>query len=399
MRAEEAAFPPPAHTPHRPDTFEDRHRCPRRPSRHGPRCRATVSEYDPGRAPTLARRSATRRCPIDTAALPRFSWSHSRDRTFARCARRYYLRYYAGAGGWREDADPATRAAYCLRHLITLELALGIELHERAREMAGAVRARRPVPSAETLRARTRSAMNRLYARHDVAAFLTDPKRSPVRMEVFYERGTDPDRLARLREKMELCLEALCGCALWSELAEIRPEDVLLVDRLSAFALDGVTVYAAPDLVYRTGEGHVIVEWKTGPDPGVREQTALYGLFVREGLGASDAEGRFQVRLFRLDLATEERWEIGASDLAGAEARVRDGAATMRRLLRDAEANAPKPIESFPLTPHRGQCSLCPFWAICEDEIRTSAPAGLSGSIAPSAGQALPTDTAPERTA
>ena len=129
------------------------------------------------------------------------------------CARRYYLRYYAGAGGWRENADADTRIAYCLRHLLTLELALGIEL-----------------------------------------------------------------------------------------------------------------------------------------------------------------PGRLRVRLFRLDLATEETWEITAPDLEAAEARVQHSVAAMRCLLQRPEANIPEPMNAFPLTSSRGQCPVCPFWALCEDQLRNSGP-------------------------
>ena len=314
---------------------------------------------------------------MNAACLPPFSWSHTRDRIFSTCARRYYLRYYAGAGGWRTDADPACRQAYALRHLTTFELALGLEIHQRAREIAAAVREHRAPSTLAALRERTRAAMNQLYRRRDVEAFLADPKRFPLRMEVFYGRGTDPERLERVRAKMELCLEALHGCCLWGDLAELGRRDILMVDRLSTLTVDDIPVYAAPDLVYRSDTGHIIVEWKTGRDPLVREQTALYGLFVRDGLGVPCAEGRLHVRLFRLDLATEETWEITAPDLEAAEARVQHSVAAMRCLLQGPEANMPEPKSAFPLTSSRGQCPRCPFWALCEGEIRNSGPAAF----------------------
>ena len=83
------------------------------------------------------------------APHPEFSWSHSRDRALAECARAYFWQYYGSHGGWLPDAPQQARQAYALKQLTTFPLIVGSAVHECARDYALAVRKGAPRPSFE----------------------------------------------------------------------------------------------------------------------------------------------------------------------------------------------------------------------------------------------------------
>ena len=78
---------------------------------------------------------------------PEFSWSHSRDRSLAECARAYFWRYYGSHNGWLPDAPEEASVAYALKQLTTFPMILGTAIHACARDCALAVRQGAPRPS------------------------------------------------------------------------------------------------------------------------------------------------------------------------------------------------------------------------------------------------------------
>ncbi len=84
------------------------------------------------------------------APYPEFSWSHSRDRTLAECARAYFWRYYGGHRGWSSEASEEARLAYALKQLTSFPMIVGTAVHDCARECTEAVRRGTPRPSFDT---------------------------------------------------------------------------------------------------------------------------------------------------------------------------------------------------------------------------------------------------------
>jgi hypothetical protein len=307
------------------------------------------------------------------ANRPPLAWSLARQAVFDRCRRRYLLRYYVGWGGWSIDAPPLTRLAYALSKLTTLQLALGASIHEAARDIATAVLNRRPRPALQEIRTRIRGTLNAVVrSSRDVEAFLLQPRINPMLQEVYYGGGLSAEAIARTAERLDLCTEALVRTPLWEEIESLPPSSILLIDTLEIHRLDGTPVYAAPDLAYLSGpKTATIVDFKTGNarEEDIRSQLALYALAVREKLGTAAPES-WRGRAILLEQDTELTCDLTTEDLDYARVHAREGYSAMLAMLLDEETNIPCPPEAFPLTARRGSCPACPFWAICEDEVR-----------------------------
>lgn len=316
----------------------------------------------------------------EVRAHPEFSWSVARHRTLCDCPRRYLYTYYTAHIGWLPEAEPDARAAYTLKQLVTLPMALGAAVHRRAVEVAAAVRARRRPPERAVLVRRTRQELNALcLASQDRDAFLRSPRRSPMLLEVYYQGRLTPAAVARASERLEQCLLTLEGCALWDDLRALPPTDVLVLDSPVTYQVHGVTVYAAPDLLYRADGGWTVVDFKTGRAADVLSQLAVYACYVEHGLGVPDAADRTSARVVSLAEARDETTPFAAEDLDAALEGVRDSVRLMRSYLADVPANVPKPRTAFPLAPSPARCATCQFLELCRSEL----PADVLGAFAP----------------
>ncbi len=272
---------------------------------------------------TEHRASAHSRCA--RRAAPTFGWSHTRQRTLDACARRYYWAYYAGHNGWERGAPAPARLAWTLKHLTTYALALGATLHEQAQRVARAARDGHPPPTYHALRASAAAALNALYTRsNDRAAFLAAPARHAITVDAYYGRRPASALFERLRDKLGRCLANLLDQPLWDELAGLPAGAVHAVDAMATVPVDGVPVYAVPDLVFRALPTRwVVVDWKSGEDDGAAAQLAVYALALRDGLGLDACE--YEGRVVRLDTGRTEVVQLMSDDLDAARRRLHAG--------------------------------------------------------------------------
>jgi hypothetical protein len=293
------------------------------------------------------------------------------------CERRYYLNYYGANNGWRADGSPDAQLAWRLKRLTTLYMALGQAVHHRARELATAYLLRATPPTLEMALRRTRSDLNSLWrSSRDRDGFLRNPKRFPMLQAVYYGRSIDVEQLARIQDRLTRCLTHLYACPLWNELLTLPATDILVVEELASFLVDGVKVYVQPDLVYRSLQDGLwtVVDWKSGATTGLREQLALYALYVRDHLRLPLADGRVRCRVVKLGEGSELGYWVTPEDMAAAESRIRAGVERMRSLLADPVANVPLPREHFRLAENRAACESCRFLEMCRVELKATSP-------------------------
>lgn len=305
--------------------------------------------------------------------FPDFAWSRSRQRDLEHCARRYYWRVYGSWKGWDESAPSPARLAYRLKQLSTLDMAFGRAVHRRAFELVEAARSDRDLPSAETMRQRTRAELATLYRRRR-EAFVEDPKRRPMLRSGYYGAGPDEGALQRLREKLEACLPNLRGLDLWRRVRE-REVQVLYVEdpdgefRPPQVEIEGADVYARPDLVLRSWSDDALelVEWKTGrPREDDAEQLDAQGLWVRATLDTD----RCRATIHYLSEGTAREELVGPERLSERAARIAEQIERMRSFVADPAVNRPKERDAFPLAADRWTCRRCPFFELCEEELR-----------------------------
>lgn len=304
---------------------------------------------------------------------PEFGWSHSRDRVLTECRQAYYLRYYASHNGWERGAPPEAHRAWALGKLATVPSALGTAVHQRALECVAAVVAGTALPSEEVLVERTRSDLNRLRAMRDRAAFLHRPKQRPMLLEVYYAGRVSAEVVERTRAKLAQCIRHLVDSPLWADLRRCLDAggEARTIDGHQSFTLDGLTVFGAPDLVYRDGPDArpVLVDWKTGRLDGVVDQVAVCGLLVRDHLGWPPVDGVYTARVIGLAEGAEHQFPVDAGDLAEAEARIRASVERMRALLADPERNVARSPDAFPMKWGGWRCGSCPYRELCRARI------------------------------
>jgi len=304
---------------------------------------------------------------------PNFSWSHSRDRSLAECARAYFWRYYGSHRGWEPDAPDDARRAYALKQLTTFPMIVGTAIHACARDCAMAVRQGGTPPPFEVMLARVSDALNRaVIGSHHRGLFLRDPKRVVMLRDAWYSGRADSSGLPGALTKARLCLRALEESAVWEDLAQCRTEWIAVPDGPEAFVHEGWPIYAGPDLVYRPdGRKVVILDWKTGDDSDVELQIPVYALYCRTVLGLPFRDDEWFGRVVNLSTGEDRTYEISRLDMMGAAERVRHSVEAMQSLLVDPDLNVPLTIQEFPIIdPERGRiCQYCPFMELCEADL------------------------------
>jgi CRISPR/Cas system-associated exonuclease Cas4 (RecB family) len=312
---------------------------------------------------------------------PTFSWSSSRERTLDECNRRYHHQYYGSWSGWAPDAPESARATYAAKQLTSVPEMIGQVVHQRALELAGAIRDEQPWPAVEEVIQRSRDAMNRVNAASaDRAAFLRSPKHHPMFTERYLDLLLSSEKLARYAARLRECVTNLYDWPGWADVAACGRRDILTFSSMAAVEFEGHPLYAAPDLVYRLPNSEwTVVDYKTSralTDPD-RAQIAVYYLYlILSGVIARDDV--IYGRLVNLVAPENEVFRLTARDLEAAERRIRESTWKMRGLLveMDATRNVALPIEHFPLTPVRERCRWCKFQAICGAEIEAAETCG-----------------------
>ncbi len=304
---------------------------------------------------------------------PPFSWSRSRHGTLEICPRRYFWHYYGSWGGWEEEADEEARRAWLLKKLTGLRAELGRSVHRRAFEVGFRAAQGLELPAADELEARTRRELNRVVAAsRDRGAFLASPSHHPYLRSAWYGDGPGEEEIEAVRERLEPTHRHLVDHPIWAEVGAGRLE-VLHLDDPDVrpepdFALDGVPVYAEPDLLLRRVEDdrRIVVDWKSGRERrGDLWQVGLYGLFLRETRRIRACEGRVEY----LARGESEAIELGPELIDRAEDRARESIGEMRELLEDPSKNRPRAREAFPMVDRSDVCRWCDFYELCEPEL------------------------------
>jgi CRISPR/Cas system-associated exonuclease Cas4 (RecB family) len=307
---------------------------------------------------------------------PEFSWSQSRRSMFRECPRRYFWNYYGAHNGWLRDAPEEARTAWRLKKISNLHMTLGNVVHDVAAEAIQRVRGGGDVPSGPELIEAGRSRMNRAWQQsRQREDWERNPGRHPMMMEFYRGTGPSQDLVVKIRERLYACLRHLPASESFREAVESPQVEVKEVDRLDYLDLDGIKLYARPDLLYRLGDAWRIVDWKTGGRAaGHAAQLRTYAVYLRErpDLPAGPIIGRLEY------LSDGESISVPITDRDIAEERraIQDSVENMRTYLAEPLRNAAKPMSEFPLTDNRRWCSSCNFFELCEDELAATENTG-----------------------
>ncbi len=229
--------------------------------------------------------------PRERTEYPEFSWSYSRREKLRECPRKYYYHYYASHNGWEDDAPENARLAYRLKKLTSLPLEIGDAVHKAA--SVGIRRARHSgiVPTEDELYRVMFLQLETAWRQSwDLAEWECSPGTRKMLREFYYNLGP----IASRREQIRECLRNLLRSSGFQQ--AVSALEIVVNDdkKFRTFDVNGISVYAVPDLVYTTVDGSwVVVDWKSGySQHGGREQLLVYALYVHRTYGVP----LFQIR-------------------------------------------------------------------------------------------------------
>lgn len=313
---------------------------------------------------------------FEVRPYPDFSWSQSRRSLFRECPRKYYWNYYGSHNGWLDEAPDEARAAWRLKKISNLHMTLGNVVHEIAASALGRVRGGEEPPTGPELIEEGRGRLNRIWVlsqQHE--AWERSPGRHPMLMEFYRGNGPSGDLVRQIRDRLYDCLRNLPESESFREAIEAPRVEIREVDRLDFVELEGVKLYAQPDLLYRLGDAWRIVDWKTGGKAGGHApQLRTYALYLRTR--GDLPPGPIIGRLEYLKDGEALSLPISDRDVAEEKQSILDSVAAMRTYLEDPLRNAPKPREAFPLAEDPHRCPSCNFFELCEEELAGAEPVG-----------------------
>lgn len=300
-----------------------------------------------------------------------FAWSWSRHRAFYSCPRKHYWDYYGYWGGWKSDAPKEAALAYRLKKIRSVSMLVGGMLHEvvsehlHLRPEAGG-----PVPAEQIHDEVERRVLKRLReSRNRDWERFGDLKRNAILFEDYYGPGlSESDRDNALTLTRE-CAEGFAKSVYARRAFAVPKKRLRIVDPANfdqmKITVDGVLVFAAPDLVVQDDEGLAhIVDWKTGKsDKTDVAQLAVYGLYVAERLGVPLENVVAHIVYVRGGAV--ERHDNLRDSVAEARRRISTFTADIRSRLTDIENNIAGDIARFPMTDNRVLCRRCKFQEIC----------------------------------
>ena len=151
----------------------------------------------------------------------------------------------------------------------------------------------------------------------------------------------------------------------WRELQALPDDDLLAVERRAHFTLDGLKVFAVPDLVVRRGGQLLVYDWKTGAaDPAEhRAQLGVYALLALDRWPTSpdaiEAVAYNPVHDRRASFA------FTADDFETLRDFIRDSADEMLFPLENPETNDAGDGANFDCADDETPCKTCPFLRAC----------------------------------
>jgi CRISPR/Cas system-associated exonuclease Cas4 (RecB family) len=306
-----------------------------------------------------------------------FSWSKSRHERFAECRRSYYFNYYRSWGGWADDAPREIHELYILKKLSNRYTWSGSMVHAAIRGVLTAIRHAKRLEPARVID-RVYRVMREDFAFSRGKAFWTQRRRKDFLGLVEHEYAEEVADAAWKQnwDNVRTGLEWWFASR-WPKIAgQLKHEQWLEVDVMdfdrSFFQLDGVRVFAAPDLalIGKDGSG-VIVDWKTGKArEGYDDQVLGYALYLQDRYRLPSEAMR--AYLVYVNEGVEQQVAIEPARLVAFKEKFSSSVGQMRALLKDAAGNVPLPEEHFVRTTDLATCARCAFRRPCgrEEDIK-----------------------------
>ena len=296
-----------------------------------------------------------------------FSWSRSRARSLESCARQYWIHYYGSWGGWERNAPTDARQAYLLKQVVSRQMWVGSEVHDRVRKCLKILKAGQ-TPTLDEQMDSLVEHMRRQFRESRTGDWVHNPKRILRLFEHEYALTIADEKWVEIRERAKNCLRGFFESPYFELAKSLPPERWLAVEDLDQFDFEGTPVWVALDFAFRREDGGcTIVDWKTGEHDEPEDhllQMHTYALHAQQKWGIPFE----RQRLVAFSLARHHGDELAVDEAALERSReaIRASIAGMRERLVDADAarNVAE-RDAFPMTDDRRTCRWCNFRRLC----------------------------------
>jgi len=297
-----------------------------------------------------------------------FSWSVSRDSLFKECRRKYYYNYYGSWGGWdRNHRDKTTRILYVLKNLQNRWQWKGSTVHHEIErvltELVSTGRLTAVEKSlnrvTEMMRSEFKYSRGGLYWQKDGSL-----RNVTALFEHEYKTGTTGETWKRTHDEAVQCLENFFRSEVLEKIKKLPKEKILSIESMtaSAFSFNPEKVFVKLDLAYESGDGVVIVDWKTGAGESDKLQFLVYTIFAFEELEVPLE----QISLIEYNLLGDgpRAHRFSDRELNDAVEYINRSIADMKGMLADPDENTAV-MTDFPRTENERTCETCGFKKIC----------------------------------
>ncbi|HAL91420.1 MAG TPA: hypothetical protein DCM68_00110, partial [Verrucomicrobia bacterium] len=273
--------------------------------------------------------------------------------------------YYGAWGGWEETAPARTRELYRLKRLSTRQQWAGHHAHQAIEFLLKNARRDPAGEIAASAEPRQIELMRREFRDSRSGAYRADPVHIPGLFEHEYHLEIPAAEWKAIVDRVSGAIRRFLASDLWQELRGLPDEAFLAVERRAHFLLDGLNVFAVPDLVVRRGGQVLIYDWKTGSTALAehRPQLGIYALLALDRWTAAPDE--IEAIAYNPVLGQRETFAYTADDLETLREFIRDSADEMLFPLEHPESNEAGDGSNFDCTESEEPCKTCPFLRAC----------------------------------
>jgi hypothetical protein len=297
-----------------------------------------------------------------------FSWSKSRDNTFQYCKRQYYNHYYGSWGGWDWNAPQEVRELYVMKNLKTIPIWIGSITHHAIERAFQQRMGSGEFPEADEIRDWAEKSMLSGWHMSLSGNYRRSPKKNLGLAEHYYKAGIgEQDRNAAIARVLD-CIDRFYLSETFTTFNAAPGMEILEVEKLDNFDLEGIKVWVACDLVFRQEGETLIVDWKTGRevDPADNLQLVVYAMYaLAKNWVRTPAE--LLLRYEHLPEAEHHDARVSPGDLRQSTVYILHSAGEMKACLVDADRNTAT-SDDFPKTEILKKCQWCNFRRACGRE-------------------------------
>lgn len=303
-----------------------------------------------------------------TKLINEFCWSKSQDEMFRECRRRYYYARHGAWEGWPGGSGgPQARELYRLKQLKTGRMWLGESVHTAIEQVLKRMRRGETAPRQAALEMLSER-MRRDFRNSRAGRHEKDPKRVCRLFEHEYGLRVRDATWSELHDTARRCLSNFFDTRIYRRLARLKPDQWRAVETLEQFDFEGTKLFVKLDCAIATGDGLLIIDWKTGREEDVdfEVQVGTYCLFAMnrwkcppEKIEALQVELAIPKEIPHRGLAAKAGWTIHY---------IRNSITAMKAALRDPERNIAEESD-FPRVNTPRSCSWCGFKRVCKPPV------------------------------